>query len=365
MPSKLTDAAIRTLAVPPKTMTIWDEGLGLRITPNGVRTFIILIGSGKRRAIGRYPTISLKDARAIATKLKAERVLGRHYVETHRLADTLEGFYQTHLPTLAESTARETKRTLTRHLEPIGGKLEDITARKLLQVIDPLPPSQANHTYRYMRSFFNWCVARQMLPHSPMQGMKQPHREIARERVLTDTEIAHIWTHTNFYPFGFYIRFLILTGARRAEAGELLWKDVTEDTVTFRDTKNGRDHTIPIGSLTRELLKKMPRVCPYVFPDRSQKSHIKGYDANKAIFDGKHKMDRWTLHDLRRTYATTHQKIGTPIEVTEKLLNHISGKISGITSVYQRYEYRDEMKHATDKHDLHTRTIVDTLNVSR
>ena len=35
----------------------------------------------------------------------------------------------------------------------------------------------------------------------------------------------------------------------------------------------------------------------------------------------------WTLHDLRRTVATGLQRLGVRLEVTEAVLNHISGSV--------------------------------------
>src|SRR2546430_12117904 len=54
----------------------------------------------------------------------------------------------------------------------------------------------------------------------------------------------------------------------------------------------------------------------------------------------------WTLHDLRRTFATNMASLGTPIHVTETLLHHVSGTTSGIVGVYQRHAYMDEMRQA-------------------
>jgi integrase len=59
----------------------------------------------------------------------------------------------------------------------------------------------------------------------------------------------------------------------------------------------------------------------------------------------------WTLHDLRRTFATIHARIGTPIHVTERLLNHISGTQAGIVSVYQRHTYLPEMRKAMEAYE--------------
>ena len=46
-----------------------------------------------------------------------------------------------------------------------------------------------------------------------------------------------------------------------------------------------------------------------------------------------------TLHDLRRTLATGLQRLGIRLEVTEAVLNHISGSRAGIVGVYQRHDY--------------------------
>jgi integrase len=62
-------------------------------------------------------------------------------------------------------------------------------------------------------------------------------------------------------------------------------------------------------------------------------------------------VDPFTLHDLRRKFATIHAKIGTPIHVTEKLLNHVSGTISGVAAVCNRHSYLDEMRDAIEQYD--------------
>ena len=69
-------------------------------------------------------------------------------------------------------------------------------------------------------------------------------------------------------------------------------------------------------------------------------------------------LPHWTLHDLRRTYATGLQRIGVKIEVIEALLNHISGTRAGIVGVYQRYHYQDEMRAAVGIWERHVQTIL-------
>jgi hypothetical protein len=56
----------------------------------------------------------------------------------------------------------------------------------------------------------------------------------------------------------------------------------------------------------------------------------------------------WTLHDLRRTVATGLQRLGVRLEVTEAILNHISGSRGGIAGVYQRHDWAAEKCAAPD-----------------
>ena len=66
------------------------------------------------------------------------------------------------------------------------------------------------------------------------------------------------------------------------------------------------------------------------------------------MLDRLSRVTAWTLHDLRRTYATNLAKLGVPIHIIERLLNHVSGSFAGIVSVYQRHQYLDEMRAAID-----------------
>ena len=54
-------------------------------------------------------------------------------------------------------------------------------------------------------------------------------------------------------------------------------------------------------------------------------------------------MNDWVLHDFRRTCATGMAEIGIAPHIVEACLNHKSGTIRGVASVYNRYNYRAEM----------------------
>jgi hypothetical protein len=50
----------------------------------------------------------------------------------------------------------------------------------------------------------------------------------------------------------------------------------------------------------------------------------------------------WTTHDIRRSMATGFQRLGVRLEVTEAVLNHVSGSRSGIVGVYQQHGWETE-----------------------
>src|SRR5690606_9975629 len=99
-----------------------------------------------------------------------------------------------------------------------------------------------------------------------------------------------------------------------------------------------------------DILEDLPRYKdgPCVFSTTAGKKAISGYSKMKALIDNAIELKPWGFDDLRRTMATQMAKLGIQQHVVEKLLDHRSGKISGIAAVYNRHEYRDEMKSAIE-----------------
>jgi integrase len=99
-------------------------------------------------------------------------------------------------------------------------------------------------------------------------------------------------------------------------------------------------------------LASTPRLdgSPYVFPALRRKgpatTTFNGWSKPKARFDRECGVSGWTLHDLRRTFATNMQRLGVRLEVTEALLNHVSGTRAGIVGIYQRCHFLPEMREA-------------------
>jgi hypothetical protein len=59
----------------------------------------------------------------------------------------------------------------------------------------------------------------------------------------------------------------------------------------------------------------------------------------------------WTLHDLRRTFSTGLASLGVAPHIIERLINHSTGVISGVSATYNRVAYMPEMRQAVEKWD--------------
>jgi integrase len=358
----LTDLAIRSAE--PVT-TLWDgtlKGFGIRVGRRQ-RTFIVLVASGRRQTIGHYPLMSLADARREARRILAEKQLGKVRPRFVAWDDAKERY-------LSTSTARA--KTLYDYRRQLGhfsfgrGAVGDVSPRDILRSLNGLPPSEKRHAFAAVRTFLKWCVYEHIIDRSPCESLKTPPDNKSRERVLTEDELRAVWQATSpASTFNSIVRLLILTGLRRTECASLLfeWFDEPARLITIPGeyTKNARTLVVPYGDLATDVVANIPRLtgCPYLFPAARLQSE------NTTVFNGFSKsmsrlratlgdqVEPFTIHDIRRTFATGMQKLGVRVEVTERMLGHVSGTQSGIVAVYQRYHWLPEMREAVDKWECH------------
>ncbi len=360
----LTDMAIKTLKPSPDGQVTYTDdalpGFGVRVSPGGAKAFVLVYGRSRKRAtLGRYPIISLQDARKKAKELLAERTLGRREVSAISFETALALFISTHFPENYPKprTKDETERLLRRHfIAPLRyEKVADIQTHDISRIIDGLrgTPSEARHAFAAVRQFFNWATGRKYVSHNPCTGLTTPAGSVPRNRVLSKDELKRVLQHARekASTFSRIVLLLALTGQRRNEIASLRaeWIDFNKRTITLPPevTKNRREHTFPFGKLAEAVLKE-GRSEGYLFPARGTDAPFNGWSKSKPAFDEGCSIEPWTLHDLRRTFATNLAALGIPIHVTEKLLNHVSGTTGGIVAVYQRHTYLDEMRTAVE-----------------
>jgi integrase len=349
---KLTDRAIRALQPTGKQVMYRDDvipGFGVRITPKGAKSFALMHGPQRTiTTLGRYPLITLADAREAAKRILAQKTLGQYQPRSIRFSDALDLFVKTHCSAI--KTGYEYERMLRREFFPSlqSKTLDKITPHDLLEILDQLSPAVAYHAFTYLKAFFNWAIRRSYLDHSPLVRMQRPKKGIPRDRVLTDDELRRVWRAAEeLDEYGRIVQLLILWGSRRGEVAALKWDYITPDWVIFPGevVKNGRVHRIPLTPLALRILSALPHTSDFVFPAPTKNGHMYVFAKLKQQLDATCGID-FVLHDLRRTFATRLAEMGIAPHVIERLLNHSSGTISGVAAIYNRFQYIDEMRAA-------------------
>lgn len=297
---------------------IWDMAcptLGLRVGKTK-KTWVVKNGSG-RVSIGTYPSVSLQDARRRVSEPQSTQTT---------FQSLLDDFRRLYLPTIGPATAKEWERLLTKHFSHFT---TIPTTREIYTKLETLKPSEANHATVPLKKMFRWGKQTGRIDSYP--DITKPHKEKSRERFLTTQELKHVWNAASG-TFGTIIKVCILTACRRGETQDYT---LTENTVTFNDTKNSTDHTIPVTPLLHSLL--------------SQNLQWNSWSKYKAKLDKDSGVTNYTLHDLRRTAATIMaEQLDIRAEVIEAILNH---KMKGVAGIYNRCRYTQQMAEALARYE--------------
>jgi integrase len=157
-----------------------------------------------------------------------------------------------------------------------------------------------------LKTFLRWCVGRAVLDQSPAEGVPLPAKEVARDRVLDDKELAQIILAARKMggPYGGIVELLALTGQRREEVARLTWEELDLAqrvwTIPKSRTKNSKSHVVHLSDQSAVLLKRADRRGALVFSPLGGKP-FRNFGRAKRLLDQRSGVTGWRLHDLRRT----------------------------------------------------------------
>ena len=343
-------------------------------------------GAPRKLTLGPYPALPIATARKLAREAIGEVAGGKDPAAAKQAAreaakaereadeDKVERVVALFIERYAKPKTRdwrETERALVKEVVTRwkGKRLSQITRamvhEMLDQIIDRGAPVRANRVFAIFRKMCNWAVGRGIIQHSPCDGLTAPSPETKRARVLDDEEIRLVWQAAESLgrPFGPFLKMLFLTGARRDEVAGMRWSEVDPHarvwTIPPERSKNRKANRLPLSDAALSLLCEIPRHEKVDFVlTTNHRTPISGFSKMKANVDAfiaerlrkadAEPMPGWILHDIRRTVATNFQRLGIKLEVTEAVLNHVSGSRAGIVGVYQQHDYADEKRVALD-----------------
>jgi integrase len=342
------------------------------VQPTGAKSWAIRyrLGATTRKfTTGPFPLLGLAKARELAREalIGADRGIdpGEQRAAERRkteaaAADTLKAIAEEYLAREGGKlrTANQRRAILVRLVYPKLGKrpIGSIKRSEIIKFLDNVEdergPRMADVTLQVLSRLFNWHSLRDDDFLNPIvRGMaRQSTSATARKRILTDEELARVWTvcEANEHPFGAFVRFLLLTATRRNEAADLRWSELdgADWIIPAIRYKTGAEHVIPLSEAARKILEGMPRpdeTGEWVFPRDRGLGPIRGFGWYKAELDRCSGTSGWTLHDLRRTARSLMSRAGVPAEHAERALGHVAG---GVRGTYDRHEYHREKAYA-------------------
>ncbi|CAL75161.1 putative phage-like integrase [Bradyrhizobium sp. ORS 278] len=387
---------------------IWDadhkeavRGFGVR-RQRGTPVYVLKFrASGRQRffTIGPHgspwtPEKARKEAkRLLGLVAQGKDPAAERELLTLQTADTFRKVADEYLKTAKQKQRPRTYSEIERYLLGVWKPLHQlpmsqISRRHVAARVGDIATNNGAVTAARARSalsaMFNWAIREGLeIPANPVLGTNRPAAPRSRERVLTDGELAEIWTGLEDDDYGRIVKLLILTAQRRDEVGGMRWAEIDGSrclwTIPGSRTKNHREHALPLTEAAMLLLPAASVGREFVFGDGPRRKGdaprgFSGWSKSKAALDegllAKRKeragvgetvnpMPEWWLHDLRRTAATVMaDQLGVLPHIIEAVLNHVSGHRAGVAAVYNLARYEAEMRAALTAWASHVDRLV-------
>lgn len=247
---------------------------------------------------------------------------------------------------------------LNNHLIPFFGEMivteispKVISAYKGHRYKKDIAPATINRELTIMKHMYTMAVKEwEWCRDNPVKRVRMEKEGPSRDRWLTYEEEKRLLDACPAW-LKEIVTFALNTGMRQGEILGLRWKDVNliSGIVILDMTKNGDRRSIPLNRIAWDMLKQKSRVrylaSDYVFTNDAGKRMDGGNlrtDYMKAL--KKAKIEAFTFHDLRHTFATRLVHRGIDLYKVQKLLGHRDNKTT------QRYahHYPESLRDGVD-----------------
>lgn len=355
------------------------RGLVLRVSPSGVRTWVLLYRAGgrvRRYRLGWWPETSLAAARARARAARgavdagrdpqADRVAERQAEELARrggltMGVVLERFREYVKRTASPSVIYQWPRIIDRELMPLLGRLSPADPALRARVIEAAERvhargahALANRVLQVARRAWRWGVQRAIIPITapyPFLALAPLHDERPRTRYYTPAEIKALWAAMDQLErprerdFG---RLLWWTAARSIEVGTMRFDEVDHETGAWvkTATKNRQPLVLRLPRQARELVEARRAAGPGPYVLQGRTGWMKFACRQRLAANLREAVPDYRNHDVRRTVRTGLAELGVRFEVAEMVLGHVQGRIA---ETYNRHLYQDEIADALQR----------------
>ena len=367
-------------------------GLAFRIGPRVAAWYYLRRIDGKlyRLRLGKWPTMTIKSARAAVEQIEEDIEAGKHpkAEQARRQTDKRESrqtdharlfekvtaaWSDHHLPDVAAQTRAMYRRAVRRLNDEFAGRdISTITRGELVRFLDRLKAASrsgvpANHAAAVIRLLYAYAADRLELPSNPAAGIKNPAKVKPRDRILSRSEIRVVWEASQRagYPYGHALRFQLCTGQRIGEVGGIRRADVEGEFWRLSRTKTGKRIDVYLADHARAILDdclNFGHRSPF-FSASGGKIGLRADGFHNALNRHVRPLlddvaddlelppitEHWTPHDLRRTVRSGLTGwCGVFPDIAERTINHAVG---GIRAVYDHADYRPHIAEALQAWD--------------
>lgn len=295
----------RLTALPPtevgKRATYHDikiPGLQLRVSGAGTKTFCVYRrlkgGQPERVTLGRFPAMTVEQARKLASAVVAQIEAGANPAEArraHRGEPTVQEVFDTYLAhkrkrdgtALSERSKAEYRHIARLYLAKImPTKLSGVTHERvalLHRKIGEAAPYAANRTKALLSALFNYARDQRLYSgENPATGLRG-FAEESRDRFALPDELPHLFNAIAQSPQRDFFLLALLTGARRSNVQAMAWRDLDLDRAVWRigKTKNGTPQNVPLTAeavCVLQARKEAVNDSPFVFPGPGKTGHL-------------------------------------------------------------------------------------------
>lgn len=353
---EITQTLVNGLKPTGKQMIVHDEKLsGFRVIvrANGKVVFGIRYRVGGGRAvkpreaiIGAHPAMKVAQARRLAADYLAKAGIGEDPMAARdavRASDTFADICARYVAEHArkKKSGGEDARLIEKELTPRFGKMRiaEIGRKDVAELHASMSdrPVLANRARALLSKIFALCEVWELRPQGTNPcTLVEPYKERARERFLSDDELARLGDalrraeagelSSSVSPFVVLaLRLIILTGARKGEVLGLRWNDVNFATGVARlpDSKTGAK-SLYLGPAAIDLLRGAERMAnnEFVCCGHHHGQPLKNISKSWSLIRSAAGLEDVTIHDLRHSFASVAVERGITLHVLGKLLGH-------------------------------------------